>query len=53
MYNMGFGSEHLMLDSELVLNATFPDCGIHGESAIAIHQSDQTPASLYTPAKVL
>jgi hypothetical protein len=36
VYKMGFGSKHLALDSELVLNATFPDCGLHGESGIAI-----------------
>jgi hypothetical protein len=53
VYKIGFGSKHLLMGSELVLNATLPDWERHGESGIAIRQPDRTPASLHIPVKVL
>jgi hypothetical protein len=53
LYKMGFGSRHLLLDSDLALNATLPDWEIHGESGSAIRQPDRTPTSLHIPVKVL
>jgi hypothetical protein len=53
VYKMGFGSKHLLWDSELALNAILPVCEVHGESGSAIRQPDHASTSLHIPVKVL